>query len=456
MNRFILQEATTIPNNYKTPKSTAGFPVLQISAAVGASVAGITFALLLFFYIRKYYYNKRKKAGNKDADWPKVELRQYRLAELEKATNSFSGDRLLGSGAFGNVYKGVFNGGKITLAIKKAHLDSYQTVEEFRNEVELLHRVKHKNLVCLVGYCAEDGQRVLLYEYVSQGCLLEYLVGKGKRPLTWQQRIKIAIGSAKGDFHNKLVKTENHSHKIEVSLSIAHLHETQPNIIHRDVKPSNILIDDEFEAKVSDFGLVKLGPDGDASHVSTQVKGTPGYMDPAYCSSLHLTPSSDVYSFGVILLQLVTACPALDHMRPRSQYHISDWAKASIERGRLEEILDASLQLGPCNMKMILKMAQLGIKCTAWQPKDRPTMRQVVIELEAQIRAISSMQTSSDAEELQSISINNVQLQRFSVGSYDDLSIRSTSLRSLDVNGNSSSERSKLSGISEEMNGRQC
>lgn len=108
-------------------------------------------------------------------------------------------------------------------------------------------------------------------------------------------------------------------------------------------------------------------------------------------------------------------------------------------------------------MKMILKMAQLGIKCTAWQPKDRPTMRQVVMELEeAQIRAISSMKKSSDAEELQSISINNVQLQRFSVGSYDDLSIRSTSLRSLDVNGNSSSDRSKLSGISEEMNGRQC
>lgn len=130
-------------------------------------------------------------------------------------------------------------------------------------------------------------------------------------------------------------------------------------------------------------------------------------------------------------------------------------AKLSVERGRVEEIIDASLQLEPCNMKMILKMAQLGIRCAAWQPKDRPTMRQVVVELEeAQCDATRAIQRSSNAEDLQSISINSVKMQRFSVGSYDDLSIKSTSLRCLDVNGNSGSGRSKLSGISEDINGR--
>ncbi|MBA0730314.1 hypothetical protein Golax_023327, partial [Gossypium laxum] len=160
---------------------------------------------------------------------------------------------------------------------------------------------------------------------------------------------------------------------------IAHLHDgIKPSIIHRDIKPSNILIGERFEAKVSDFGLVKMGPIGDQSHVSSQVKGTPGYLDPAYCTSFHLSPFSDVYSFGVILLQLISGRPAVDMTRN----HIIDWARPSIERGNIEEILDTTLLSKPCNMEMMLKMGELGLRCVAKTPKDRPTMTQVWQELE--------------------------------------------------------------------------
>ncbi|PPR84275.1 hypothetical protein GOBAR_AA36438 [Gossypium barbadense] len=283
----------------------------------------------------------------------KLKLRYFKLEELEKATENFSADCLLGSGAFGNVYKGSFEG-EGTLAIKRAHVESYQTTEEFRNEVRLLSTVNHPNLVALVGFSEESGPKgakILVYEYVPHGSLREYIIGRGGRNFTWRQRVNIAIGAAK----------------------IAHLHDgIKPSIIHRDIKPSNILIGERFEAKVSDFGLVKMGPIGDQSHVSSQVKGTPGYLDPAYCTSFHLSPFSDVYSFGVILLQLVSGRPAVDTTRN----HIIDWARPSIERGNIEEILDTTLLSKPCNMEMMLKMGELGLRCVAKTPKDRPTMTQ--------------------------------------------------------------------------------
>ncbi|WJX94122.1 hypothetical protein P8452_75574 [Trifolium repens] len=302
----------------------------------------------------------------KTLKYDKISLRCFNLEELERATQNFSQDCLLGSGAFGNVYKGTFELEGI-LAIKRSHSESFLSMEEFRNEVRLLSAVKHKNLIGLVGYCDEperDGAKILVYEYVPNGSLLEYMMGNRRRSLTWKQRINIAIGAAKG---------------------IAYLHEeVKPSIIHRDIKPSNILLGECFEAKVSDFGLVKSGPTGDQSHVSSQIKGTPGYLDPAYCSSCHLTKFSDVYSFGVILLQLISARPAVDSAENPSNQHIIDWARPSIEKGNIEEIMDANLfcESEPCDMKVMLQMGQLGIRCVAQEPKHRPTMTQVCKELE--------------------------------------------------------------------------
>ncbi|TKY58316.1 Receptor protein kinase THESEUS 1 [Spatholobus suberectus] len=309
-------------------------------------------------------------------------------------------------------------------------------------EVRLLSAVKHRNLIGLVGYCEEperDGAKILVYEYVPNGSLLEYIMGK--RSLTWKQRVKIAIGAARG---------------------IAYLHEgVKPSIIHRDIKPSNILLGEGFEAKVSDFGLVKSGPTGDQSHVSSQIKGTPGYLDPAYCSSFHLTKFSDVYSFGVILLQLVSARPVVDSTENQCSQHIIDWARPSLEKGCVEEIMDANLlcQSEPCNMKVLLKMGQLALRCVVEEPNHRPTMTQVCQELEQTLRSadsfnnkqsskgflgpIGSSQQSANSETRGSVesydcsqsfvSIDGVGFQKFHVD-MDSFSFKSTDLRCLENN----------------------
>ncbi|XWS33907.1 hypothetical protein CRYUN_Cryun22dG0123300 [Craigia yunnanensis] len=424
----------------------------------GVLIIAILTALLgafLFFFCRRTLRQRWSRKGSLKAET--LKLRRFQLEELEKATKNFSAGCLLGSGAFGNVYKGTFEV-EGTLAIKRAHAESYQSVEEFRNEVRLLSTVNHPNLVGLRGFCEESGPKgakILVYEYVPHGSLLEYIMGRGGINLTWRQRVNIAIGAAKG---------------------IAHLHDgIKPSIIHRDIKPSNILIGDGFEAKVSDFGLVKLGPTGDQSHVSSQIKGTPGYLDPAYCMSFHLSPFSDVYSFGVILLQLLCARPAVDSTRNQPNYHIIDWSRPSIERGSIEEILDTSLLSEPCNMEMMLKMGELGLRCVVKMPKDRPTMTEVWQELEDALYSVVNFMNkqplrssrriigkftrsaeqghrrSLDQDYSQSfVSIDGVGFQKFHV-EMDSVSFQSISLRCFEINSNSDDvDKKNLRGISKQ------
>ncbi|KAB2094849.1 hypothetical protein ERO13_A02G174000v2 [Gossypium hirsutum] len=391
--RFLLEDSQTHDHSHNHKQQIWLILIIVILIAL------LGFSVFFFFCRRKLNRNRSHNGGLKAE---KLKLRYFKLEELEKATENFSADCLLGSGAFGNVYKGSFEG-EGTLAIKRAHVESYQTTEEFRNEVRLLSTVNHPNLVALVGFSEESGTN-----------------------FTWRQRVNIAIGAAKG---------------------IAHLHDgIKPSIIHRDIKPSNILIGERFEAKVSDFGLVKMGPIGDQSHVSSQVKGTPGYLDPAYCTSFHLSPFSDVYSFGVILLQLVSGRPAVDTTRN----HIIDWARPSIERGNIEEILDTTLLSKPCNMEMMLKMGELGLRCVAKTPKDRPTMTQVWQELENTFNEHPSLssKTTTTTKFPQSneqgisfeqdcsqsfVSIDGVGFQKFHI-ELDSISSQSNSLRCFEIN----------------------
>ncbi|XP_065628088.1 probable LRR receptor-like serine/threonine-protein kinase At5g48740 [Quercus suber] len=376
-----------------------------VVASVAASPILSILVVALFCYLckRKLFpilKQRYKKKGS--LKFENILLRRFQLVEQEKATNNFSQDCLLGS------------------------------------EVMLLSKVKLKNLVSLVRYCKEPGPKgakLLVYEYVPNGSQLEYITGKRGRSLTSKQRVNIAIGAAK---------------------CIAHLHEgIQPSIILRDIKPSNILVGDEFEAKVSDFGLVKMGPTEDQSHVSSQIKRTSRYLDPAYCTSLHLTPFSDVYSFGVILLQLVAARPAVYSNGRLSNYHIIDWARPSLEKGSVEEILDVNLLSEPCNMEIMLKMAQLGLRCSVKVPKQRPTMNQVWQELEEALHSVGnfiskkpssaaliSSGSSAPCESMDNdysqsfVSLNGVGLQRFHV-EMESYSFRSTSLRCLEENSTS-------------------
>ncbi|KAK4381802.1 Receptor-like protein kinase THESEUS 1 [Sesamum angolense] len=436
---------TSAPPNLQHHRSSSSSSSPMLGGVVIAIVIVFVAGWLCFCFRRKLFANFslwRRQKGKLDA--AKMKLRRFRLEELQKATDNFSKSCLVGCGAFGNVYRGTFEA-EGTLAIKKPHAESYTSTEEFRNEVKLLSKVKHDNLVGLVGFCEEIGPKaakILVYEYVTNGSLLEYIMGRGGRSLTWRERVKIAIGAAKG---------------------IAHLHEgISPSIIHRDIKPSNILIGEGYEAKVSDFGLVRSGPVGDQSHVSSQVKGTPGYLDPAYCSSFHLTPFTDVYSFGVILLQLVAARPAVESSRNNASSHIIDWARPSIEKDSIEDILDTDLLIQGCNMQMMLKMGQLALRCVVKVPKKRPTMTQVWQELEAALKSVddhflppqpldedsSTLMTSTTDQatslrmnQLSSmdhdysssiVSIDGIGLERFHVD-IDSMSFQSARLRCLET-----------------------
>ncbi|KAH9304251.1 hypothetical protein KI387_008655, partial [Taxus chinensis] len=220
----------------------------------------------------------------------------FTLRELQEATSNFCNDNLIGKGGFGRVYKGVLKTGKV-VAIKQmdpVSLRKAQGEREFRVEVDLLSRLNHPNLVRLIGYCADRCQRLLVYEYMYNGNLQDHLHGILRMRMDWPSRLKIALGTAKG---------------------LAYLHSgptTSTPIIHRDFKSSNILLDADFEPRISDFGLAKLMPFGDEVYVSTRVLGTFGYFDPEYTATGKLTLQSDVYAFGVVLLELLTGRRPVD------------------------------------------------------------------------------------------------------------------------------------------------
>ncbi|KAG5128779.1 hypothetical protein AAZX31_10G283200 [Glycine max] len=287
----------------------------------------------------------------------------FTFRELAAATKNFMPQSFLGEGGFGRVYKGLLETTGQVVAVKQLDRDGLQGNREFLVEVLMLSLLHHPNLVNLIGYCADGDQRLLVYEFMPLGSLEDHLhdLPPDKEPLDWNTRMKIAAGAAKG---------------------LEYLHDkANPPVIYRDFKSSNILLDEGYHPKLSDFGLAKLGPVGDKSHVSTRVMGTYGYCAPEYAMTGQLTVKSDVYSFGVVFLELITGRKAIDSTRPHGEQNLVTWARPLFnDRRKFPKLADPQLQ-GRYPMRGLYQALAVASMCIQEQAAARPLIGDVVTAL---------------------------------------------------------------------------
>ncbi|XP_021901056.1 probable serine/threonine-protein kinase PBL3 isoform X2 [Carica papaya] len=297
-------------------------------------------------------------------------LKSFSFSDLKTATRNFRPESLLGEGGFGCVFKGWIDentlaptkpGSGVIVAVKRLKTESFQGHKEWLAEVNYLGQLHHENLVKLIGYCAESENKLLVYEYMPKGSLENHLF-RSVEPISWVTRMSIAVGVARG---------------------LSFLHSLEANVIYRDLKASNILLDSDYKAKLSDFGLAREGPTGDKTHVSTRVIGTRGYAAPEYVATGHLTPKSDVYSFGVVMLELLSGKRAIHDERGRFlDETLVDWAKPFLsDNRRVLRIMDTRLG-GQYSKKEAQAAATLALHCLHSDPKNRPLMADVLDALE--------------------------------------------------------------------------
>ncbi|KAL2229790.1 serine/threonine-protein kinase PBL27 [Sesamum indicum] len=294
---------------------------------------------------------------------PNIAAQTFTFRELAAATKNFRPECLLGEGGFGRVYKGRLESTGQVVAVKQLDRNGLQGNREFLVEVLMLSLLHHPNLVNLIGYCADGDQRLLVYEYMPLGSLEDHLhdLPPDKEPLDWNTRMKIAAGAAKG---------------------LEYLHDkANPPVIYRDLKSSNILLDEGYFPKLSDFGLAKLGPVGDKTHVSTRVMGTYGYCAPEYAMTGQLTLKSDVYSFGVVFLEIITGRKAIDNTRGAGEHNLVAWARPLFkDRRKFPKMADPLLQ-GRYPMRGLYQALAVAAMCLQEQAATRPLIGDVVTAL---------------------------------------------------------------------------
>ncbi|PKI72332.1 wall-associated receptor kinase-like 20 [Punica granatum] len=342
--------------------------IASLTSGIGAGlIASIVLAML-------YKHHERTRKARERLAQEREEIlnsngaigaKNFTGKEIKKATNNFSRDRLLGVGGYGEVYKGILDDGTL-VAIKCAKLGNAKGTDQVLNEVRILCQVNHRCLVRLLGCCVDLEQPILVYEYVENGTLLEHLQGhrpSGRAALSWERRLQIAHDAAEG---------------------LAYLHSSAvPPIYHRDVKSSNILLDEKLNAKVSDFGLSRLAHT-DLSHITTCAQGTLGYLDPEYYRNYQLTDKSDVYSFGVVLLELLTSQKAIDFNRADDDVNLAIYVRRMVDEERLMDAVDPLLKekadlMGVETMKAL---GFLAVGCLEERRQNRPSMKEVAEEIE--------------------------------------------------------------------------
>nr|XP_043619868.1 wall-associated receptor kinase 2-like [Erigeron canadensis] len=362
------------PNGRRCNKEHSQFPVSKFSLGMGFGYLSILIGITwLYFTFKKrnlirlrqklFQQNgglllKQRITGNNESNVDSTKV--FTAHELEKATNNYAEDSILGRGGYGTVYKGILNDQRV-VAIKKSRVMDESQIELFINEVIILTQVNHRNVVKLLGCCLETEIPLLVYEFVSNGTLFNHIHGKGTMTLlSWENRLRVAAESAG---------------------ALSYLHSaTSTPIIHRDVKSANILLDDNYTTKIADFGASRLVPI-DQTQVTTLVQGTLGYLDPEYFHTSQLTEKSDVYSFGVVLAELLTGRESLCMERTEKERNLASFFLMSLKENRLFQILEPRV-VREGTLEQLQEIGELVKRCLSLTGDERPTMKEVATQLE--------------------------------------------------------------------------
>ncbi|KFK27491.1 hypothetical protein AALP_AA8G390000 [Arabis alpina] len=370
------------------PPKPKPFPVVIVASVASVAIIIIAVLILVFVFRKKKPSTVGALQGppsispavnvtydNSSVSSIQSSKRRFTYSEVTNMTNNFQ--RVVGEGGFGIVYHGTLNGYE-QVAVKVLSQSSTQGYKQFK--VDLLMRVHHANLVSLVGYCGEGNHLALIYEFVPNGDLRQHLSGKGGRSIiNWGIRLRIAL---------------------EAALGLEYLHSgCIPAMIHRDVKTTNILLDEQFKAKLADFGLSRSFPVGGESHVSTMIAGTPGYLDPEYYRTSRLTEKSDVYSFGIVLLEMITNEPVIDQARTKT--HITQWVGFELNSGDISSIMDPNLH-GEYDSRSAWRALELAMSCANPSSTRRPSMSRVVVKLKECLVSENSRRNISRGTDSQS------------------------------------------------------